>query len=73
MTGRDAARVALVEAYARAQGVFASTDSTNVQYSKVISVQLSGFVPTLAGPRRPHDRVPLREVKQSWTKTLPNS
>ena len=71
MTGRDAARVALVEAYARAQGVFASTDSTNVQYSKVISVQLSGFVPTLAGPRRPHDRVPLREVKQSWTKTLP--
>jgi aconitate hydratase len=71
MTGRDATQVALVEAYARAQGVFASADGTEVRYSKVISVELSEIVPTLAGPRRPHDRVLLRDVKQSWIKTLP--
>ncbi len=46
-------------------------DGSKVRYSKVITVELSEIVPTLAGPRRPHDRVPLRDVKQSWLKALP--
>jgi len=70
MTGRSAETLALVEQYARAQGVFGV--SKPAKYSRVITVNLSEIVPTLAGPRRPHDRVALKDVKQSWKDTLPS-
>jgi aconitate hydratase len=70
ITGRNSNHIALVEAYARAQGVFASEGSAAAHYSKMISVDLSEIVPTIAGPRRPHDRVPLSHAKQSWNDGL---
>lgn len=71
-TGRDSNQVELVEGYARAQGVFAPAIGPIARYSKSITVDLSEVVPTLAGPRRPHDRVPLRDVKKSWNDALPS-
>jgi len=71
MTGRDASRVSLVEAYLRAQCLFEGAQQ-NVRYTKTLTVDLRSVVPTLAGPRRPHDRVPLTEVKTSWRTVLPS-
>ena len=72
MTGRDAAAVALVEQYARAQGFFVTKDTKEPTYTKVIELDLNTIVATIAGPRRPHDRVALKESKATWVATLPS-
>ncbi|GIW84864.1 MAG: aconitate hydratase AcnA [Thermogemmata sp.] len=70
-TGRPAETVALVEAYARAQGVFHDASSPPADYSDVLELDLATVEPSLAGPSRPQDRVRLREVPQSFREALP--
>jgi aconitate hydratase len=72
LTGRDPAHVALVEAYARAQGLFRSDDAADPQYSETIELDLATVEPSLAGPRRPQDRVPLAKAKSSFAAALPD-
>jgi len=70
LTGRDASQVALVEAYARAQGMFATPDSPDAVYTETMEMDLSSVVPSLAGPRRPQDRVSLSNAKGSFAGSL---
>jgi aconitate hydratase len=69
-TGRPAAQVALVEAYMKEQGLFHSAASPEPEYSETLRLDLSSVRPSLAGPRRPQDRVPLSEVKSSFHREL---
>jgi aconitate hydratase len=70
-SGRPADSIALVEAYAKAQGLFHDTDTPEAVYSDSLELDLSKVEPSLAGPRRPQDRVPLTKVKQNFTTELP--
>ena len=65
LTGRDADQVALVEAYAKAQGMWRD-ESVKTDYSEALSLDLSTVVPSLAGPKRPQDRVPLTDSKAMY-------
>jgi aconitate hydratase len=69
LTGRSAEQVELVEAYCRAQGLFHDPDATP-EYSQIVELDLGDVEPSLAGPRRPQDRVPLTEAKSSFLKSL---
>jgi len=69
LTGRDDARVALVEAYCREQGLFHDAGDEPT-YSQVVELDLSTVEPSLAGPRRPQDRVPLTDAKRSFLDAL---
>jgi aconitate hydratase len=70
LTGRDAKQIALVEAYAKAQGLFCTTDSKEAVYSETMELDLSSVEPSLAGPRRPQDRVSLSKAKSSFASAL---
>jgi len=65
-TGRSPERVALVEAYMKEQGLFHTADSPEAEYSDGLELDLSTVEPSLAGPKRPQDRVPLSELKSSF-------
>jgi len=69
-TGRDPALVDLVERYTKAQGLFYDGRGPDPVYTDVVELDLSTLEPTLAGPRRPHDRVPLREVKRQFWESI---
>jgi aconitate hydratase len=71
LTGRDAAHVQLVEDYARAQGLFRTASSADPEYSETLELDLGTVVPSLAGPRRPQDRVALSKAKSSFAAALP--
>ncbi len=71
LTGRSDDRVALVEAYAKEQGLFRSPSMAAPDYSERMELDLATVVPTLAGPRRPHDRVALADVKSQFAAALP--
>jgi len=70
LTGREASQVALVEAYARAQGLFRTDATPDAEYATTIELDLSTVEPSLAGPRRPQDRVPLGRAKSSFANAL---
>ena len=70
LTGRPAERVALVEAYCKENGFWHDPDEAPT-YTQVVDLDLSTVEPSLAGPRRPQDRVPLREAKQAFIEALP--
>lgn len=71
LTGRDPESVALVEAYAKHQGLWNDGNDGEVAlYSDVLSLDLGGVVPSLAGPKRPQDRVVLSQVKSSFSEHL---
>ena len=70
LTGRDGRRVVMVEEYARAQGLFHTKDTPEAEYSDVIALDLAGVEPSLAGPRRPQDRVSLRGAKAQFQASL---
>jgi aconitate hydratase len=70
LTGRDEAHIALVEAYAKAQGLFRADDAEEAVYSETLELELDSVVPSLAGPRRPQDRVALSDAKQSFAGAL---
>jgi len=71
LTSRDAARVQLVEAYAKAQGLFREPNAADPTYTETIELDLSTVEPSLAGPKRPQDRVPLKGAKQGFAQALP--
>jgi len=69
-TGRDAARVALVEAYTKEQGLFRTDETPDPIFTTTLELDLSTVEPTLAGPKRPQDRVALRQAKQMFVKSI---
>ncbi len=66
LTGRTKEQVDLVEAYTKEQGLFHSESSPDASYSDVLQLDLASVVPSLAGPKRPQDRIFLGDVKQSF-------
>ena len=69
LTGRDPAQVDLVEAYAKTQGLFAS-GADDPAYTDVVELDLAAVEPSIAGPKRPQDRVPLRAAKAAFAAAL---
>lgn len=63
-TGRDAKLVELVEHYTKAQGLFRTDDSAEPQFDDLLELDLASIEPSLAGPRRPQDRVPMQNLGQ---------
>ena len=72
LTGRKAEQIALTEAYAKAQGLFRTKDSSDPVFTDTTELDLSTVEPSLAGPKRPQDRVPLAKSKQVFTEALPS-
>jgi len=71
-TGRAAADVEVVEAYAREQGLFHGPDTPDAEYTSVIDLELGTVEPSVAGPRRPQDRVSLFAARKSFEDALPS-
>ena len=69
-TGRDEAQVQLVEAYCKAQGLFRTDDTPDPIFSDSLELDLGTVEPSLAGPKRPQDRVPLRSAKKMFREAL---
>lgn len=69
-SGRSAARVALVEAYAKAQGMFRTAQAPEPEFTDVVTLDLSSVVPSLAGPKRPEGRVALEDMKSTFLSAL---
>ncbi|HEY6357484.1 MAG TPA: aconitase family protein, partial [Vicinamibacterales bacterium] len=72
LTGREPADIAFVEAYAKAQGLFRTNASPEADYTDTLALDLGTVEPSLAGPRRPQDRVALTAAKASFAQTLPD-
>src|SRR5690606_17532898 len=70
MTGRDPELVELVERYNKEQGMFRTDDTPEAEYTEVLELDMSTVEPSLAGPRRPQDRLALGEVRQSFYNAL---
>jgi aconitate hydratase len=66
MTGRSEAQIELVERYTKEQGLFRTDQTPEPQFSEVLELDLATVEPSLAGPRRPQDRVPLSQVRRSF-------
>ena len=71
-TGRPKEQVQLVEAYMKEQGLFHTPDATEPVYSDTLELNLATVEPSMAGPRRPQDRVGLREVPRKFAEALPS-
>ncbi|UKJ73668.1 aconitate hydratase AcnA [Azospirillum brasilense] len=69
-TGRDADRVAMVEAYARAQGMWRDAGTPDPVFTDMLELDMTTVEPSLAGPKRPQDRVPLSQAAQSFSGDL---
>ncbi|MDR6226021.1 aconitate hydratase AcnA [Desmospora profundinema] len=69
-TGRDDELVELVKEYYTAQGMFRTDDTPDPAFTDTIELDLGDVKPSLAGPRRPQDRIELSDMKQSWNETL---
>src|SRR5436309_3653817 len=72
LTGREPSHINLVEAYAKAQGLFRTETTTDPIFSDTLELDLTTVEPSLAGPRRPQDRVALKEAKQAFREALPS-
>ncbi len=70
LTNRSKEMVSLVEFYSKAQGMFLTADSPDPVYSDTLSLDLSTVVPSMAGPKRPQDRINLPDVKQNFLTSL---
>jgi aconitate hydratase len=70
LTNRPPELVALVEAYSKAQGLFLSENSPEPEYSDTLELDLAKVMPSLAGPKRPQDRIDLHDVKQNFLASL---
>jgi len=71
-TGRSEEQVALVEAYMKEQGLFHTPDAREPVFTDVIELDLNTVEPSIAGPRRPQDRVPLSQAKRAFVEALPS-
>ncbi|MBI3053474.1 MAG: aconitate hydratase AcnA [Betaproteobacteria bacterium] len=69
-TGRTAERVSAVEKFYRAQGCFGAAREDEVDYSRVVELDLSSIVASVAGPKRPQDRIALAEIKSKFESVL---
>src|SRR6516165_5789127 len=72
LTARPEEHVRQVEVYAKEQGLFHTKDTPEAAYSDTLQLDLATVVPSLAGPRRPQDRVPLTQVPKSFADALPS-
>jgi aconitate hydratase len=70
LSGRPEHVIALTEAYCRAQGLFHDEDSPEPEYTETLELDLGSVVPSLAGPKRPQDRVALNDMKSVFQKAL---
>jgi aconitate hydratase len=70
LTGRPTETIELVDAYAREQGMFAEASGGDPVFSELLQLDLGEVVPSLAGPKRPQDRVPLSQAKQSFLEAM---
>jgi aconitate hydratase len=70
LTGRPEEAVARTEAYMRAQGLFRETNTPDPEFTDTLELDLGSVVPSLAGPKRPQDRVPMDELKETFKKAL---
>src|SRR5437016_6416714 len=72
LTGRSDEQIAIIEAYCREQGLFHDAHTPEAEYSELLTLDLGTVEPSLAGPKRPQDRVPLSNAKDSVEKALPS-
>jgi aconitate hydratase len=72
LTGRTEEQIALVEAYSREQGLFHDEKTPEAEYSELLTLDLASVEPSIAGPRRPQDRVVLSEAGESFCNALPS-
>jgi aconitate hydratase len=70
LTGRERAQIELVERYTKEQGLFRTDAAPTPEFTKRMALDLGTVVPSLAGPKRPQDRVPLVAVKQTFAESL---
>src|SRR5262249_47344304 len=70
LSGRSREHVALVEAYCKAQGIFRTAETPDPEYSAALTLDVATVEPSLAGPKRPQDRVPLRAMKGDFLSAL---
>ncbi|HVJ38003.1 MAG TPA: aconitate hydratase AcnA, partial [Stenotrophomonas sp.] len=70
LSGRSEEQIALVEAYAKAQGLWHEPGSAHAQYSTTLELDMADVRPSLAGPKRPQDRVLLQDVQQNFRDNL---
>ena len=70
LSGRSEEQVALVEAYTKAQGLFRTDETPDPVFTDTLELDLSTVVPSLAGPKRPQDRVPLSQSKSMYREAL---
>ena len=70
LTGRDESAIALVEAYARAQGMWRLADAPDPVFTDTLSLDMTSVVPSLAGPKRPQDKVALTDVDEVFNGEL---
>ena len=72
LSGRSEELVALVEAYCREQGLFHDEKTPEAEYSELLTLDLASVEPSMAGPKRPQDRVSLSNARESFEKALPS-
>src|SRR5712675_811852 len=72
LSGRSAEQIALVEAYCREQGLFHDDRTPEAEYSELLALDLGTVEPSLAGPKRPQDRVALSKAGESFSQALPS-
>jgi aconitate hydratase len=70
LTGRPTETIELVDAYAREQGMFAEADAPDPTFSDLLELELGDVVPSIAGPKRPQDRVPLADAKEAFLEAM---
>ncbi|MBE0584017.1 MAG: aconitate hydratase AcnA, partial [Desulfofustis sp.] len=70
LTGRTEEEIGLVEAYFKAQGLFRTADTPTPEFTSTLSLDISTVVPSLSGPKRPHDRIALENMKSSFHASL---
>jgi len=73
LTGRPTSTIALVDAYAREQGMFHTAGSEDPMFSETLELELDSVVPSIAGPKRPQDRVSLSDAKPAFIAALAES
>jgi aconitate hydratase len=71
LTGRSEEQIALVESYYKAQGLFHTADTPEAQYTQTLELDLATVEPSVAGPKRPQDRVLLKDAASSFAQQLP--
>jgi aconitate hydratase len=72
LTGRDPHLIKLVETYAKEQGMFRTDETPDPMFTDTLELDLASVVPSISGPRRPQDRIPLTESKKAFTEALPS-